>query len=311
MINDFDKEFLKESLFNDLMWFQQCFERPNLIGLIQIDNCLDSTALHEFIERTYEHGNLSNAYRHYNRYQKTFQQYLDIIGDDNIYPSKEVFLSQLFINGEYEFLNFTSNNSSHARYIDSKEGVSVITTFEPKDFSNINGGYNRSRKVHTRIKKGNVIRFFDRELTHERHFNDISCYLTLSIDGLTDDEFNKAFNASHYKIETMSIRDPIQFTVHKLIKRMIELGDKYTEKNQTGEGNDIRMSSNSFQETRVIHLIDMVDCLLTTSFQNDIIKYKTLEIGTIIKFSGDEYVIQNIKSLEKSKTIIIVDKRET
>lgn len=309
MITDFDKQFLKEEIFKDLLQRQHWFERPNLIGLTQLDNCMCETALYDFVKRELNFGNTQGAYRAFKYYQQRFAQYLSLLGEDeNIYPSKELLLSQLFINGEYKFLNFSSNDISKTRYINNGDDVTIITLFSVRDFDNIQHERRSESVINTRIKKGNVIRFYSKELTHEEHFNDNSCYLTLTSDGITDDEFNNTFKASNYRTETMSIQEPVEFKVHNLIKKMVQLGKEFTQDNPTNEDHKPRRPNYSGKADVRIILKDLMGKYISLNFPYMEENYPVMEVGLKIVFDNAEYIIREIKSEEKVKHILIIEK---
>lgn len=47
MFTNFEKKYIKESIFEELLDYQRYSFRPQLIGLIQLDNCLDDSAMHD------------------------------------------------------------------------------------------------------------------------------------------------------------------------------------------------------------------------------------------------------------------------
>ena len=313
MINDFDKQFLKESLFKDIVVFQQYFERPSLIGLIQLDNCLDCSSLDNFVQRKYNIGNFHRSHSNFKHYQQRFHHYLELLGDDTIYPSKELFLSLLYINKKYDFLNFAPHSERDSRYIKEENGdITIVTPFEIKDYSTMEEKWGAGRKYHTRIKKGNVIRFFNRKLTDSKHFDDRSCYLTLTSDGISDEDFDNAFNAKHYRLSTMDTQHPIEFVVHDFIKKMIELGKEFDQLNPTEANYTVRREERSFEAEREIELVLDTEfgAIICDDFDRNIKSYEKLEVGDIIFYDNINYKIKEIKSLRTTLIKVIVEKAD-
>lgn len=311
MINDFDKQFLKESLFKDLVKFQNYFERPSLIGLIQLDNCLDCGSLEDFVQRKYTIGNFHRSYCNFKYYQQKFNHYLELLGDDTIYPSKETFLSLLYINKKYDFLNFAPHSERDSRYIKEDNGdVTIITNFEVKDYSKMENTWSSDRKYHTRIKKGNVIRFFNRELTDSEHFSDRSCYLTLASSGISDEEFDGAFNAKHYRLGTMDIQNPIEFVVHDLIIKMVKLGEEFDKLNPNDQNHTVRKRSHSFSDKEEIELVldTQFGKIICADFDKMIKSYEKLEVNQVLFYNNVNYKIKEIKPLRTTLIKIIVEK---
>lgn len=303
MFTDFEKKYIKESLFEELLDYQRYSFRPQLIGLIQLDNCLDDSAMHDHQLRQYSSGNTYYSVRRFKMYQKRFSQYLSLLDEDEtIFPSKEQFFSSLFINRKYQFLNFARQDFRDTRYIDLDGEVATISLFTPVNYET-DKPYNTKRVVHTRIQKGNIVRFYDRELTTLNQFNNESCYLTLSLEDISDERFNTVFKASNFRIETAPIDEPVEFLVDKLIKEMIKSGETYTEKNPTNKNVRELITSHYFDEEREVRIRDVNGKMLEEEF--DISIYDSLRVGDVIELDNT-YEIVELKSLETPTAEIIV-----
>ena len=102
-MNQFEKNFLKEEIFKKLLKFQSSFTRPQLIGLISLDNCLDHASHYDYYVREINTGNIYSSYEIYQYYCELFAEYLSLLDEiEPIYPSKEIFINSLFINISFE-----------------------------------------------------------------------------------------------------------------------------------------------------------------------------------------------------------------
>lgn len=216
---DLKTQFLKDSLFEDLLKFQTITAKPNLIGLIESENCMDSTAL-ESLKEGSVYGNYLSGIEAFYQYKRLFFEYQKLLkenGDLPIYPNKETFLKHLTLDPSgYNFLNFSS--VYEVKYC--SDGETEITAINIPD--------RRQSRYCYKITKGLVSRYFSTKVNTSKDFeakNAGHC-LTLSMENITDEEFNKIFKASNFDFFTMGDIYPAH-EINKLIKRMIEDGKKY------------------------------------------------------------------------------------
>lgn len=292
-MNEFEKNFLKKEVFKKLLKFQSSFTRPQLIGLISLDNCLDFASHYDHYVKEINSGNIYGSYEHYEYYCQLFSEYLSLLEkNETIYPSKEIFINSLFINGSYQFLNFSAyqNYKQYNYFLDNT--LVTVTHFEKHDFHTLDQSYN-SRKYLTRISKNNVIRFYDGKIYHPEHWDDSSCYMTLSLEGIADDEFNDLFASSKFK----TFKKENFFNIHKFINKLIKSGESYTNSNPTNAIYEKTVLPNRFDTPKQIFVIDILSRELVKKeiYQEDSIQ-NSYSVGDIKSFNEVDYELVEIKS---------------
>jgi hypothetical protein len=313
MLTDFDKDYLKIEFFKQLYRYQLYSHRPNLLGLIQQDNSFCCSGYRDYRNKDYSIGNTSTGYQNFNNYLKKFKTYTDLLielGDQPIYPTKEMFLELLFINGKYNFLNFSKLSFLDSQIFDNPDDGSYteVIYFDIYDFHEDVQVTNFDTK-HTKIRKDNVIRFFNRKLTHAEHFDDDSCYLTITMDKTSDIEFNELFKASNFTLDGLSCEHPIQFKINDFIKKIIKDGEEFTANNPTNGHYDIRIEERYFDMPIKIDVLTEDGELIYVDFDKNISSDEVLKVGSTLPMNN-KYRITNIKVEQTTKTLVIVKKED-
>lgn len=256
MISDFNKNFLEAEYRKQLYRIQLYGYKPSFLGLITLENCFDSTG-YEGHKTSTLNGNGYNGLETYEIYKDRFSFISKLLlerGDLPVYPSKEEFFNLLFLNGKYRFLNLACLGFNNAQYCDDNGELDEVHTYRQTDHEE--SQYSNNRSYITRIKKGNVIRFYNKELANIDAFDDESCYLTLSIEDTSDEEFNDIFKVSNFLPENADIKSPIHLRVHNFILKLIEQGKIFTEKNPTLANHPNITDVNDYNKKRPIHIMD-------------------------------------------------------
>lgn len=294
-MNEFEKNFLKEEIFKKLLKFQSSFTRPQLIGLISLDNCLDQSSHYDHYVKEINSGNIYGSYEIYEYYCKLFSEYLSLLDNNEpIYPSKEIFINSLFINGSYQFLNF-SNYQNYKQYNYFLDNTLVtVTHFEKQDFHTVDQFHNSSKYL-TRISKNNVVRFYDKKIYNPEHWDDSSCYMTLSSEGIVDDEFNDLFASSKFK----TFKKENYFNIHKFINKLIKSGESYTNSNPTNAIYEKTVLPVHFNTPRKVFIIDILSQGLIKKeiyFDDEKQTSDLFSIGDLKTFNNCNYEVVEIKS---------------
>lgn len=222
-LNDFEKNYLIKNIYNELIQHFQNLsvsQKNGILGAIQYDNLIDEYGLQDLTTQTKSpSGNAFDGFERLRYYNHLFSNYVELLVEkDNstIYPSKESFIQNLFIKGEYKLLNF-----SHASEV---VGVSFADG-EKGDIAII--GEQLNKKPYSRIRKGLTIRFFDFPVdSHEAFFSGEHLY-TITLDKVSDEEFYDLFKASRFQYEHDDYNRYYESSLNQFIKKIIKDGLEY------------------------------------------------------------------------------------
>lgn len=221
--NDFEKDYLIKSIFDELIQNFQNFslsKKNGVLGAIQYDHLIDDYGLHELVSgEKFPSANAFDGFERLRKYNNLFSSYIDLlIEKDNstIYPSKESFVKNLFIYGEYTLFNFA--------YASEIVGV-TFSDGEKGDIAII--GNSESKKSYTRVRKGLTVRFFNfYSDSHEVFFSGKHLY-TLTLDNVTNNDFYDLFKASRFKYSHEDYETYYESELNRFIKQLIKDGLEY------------------------------------------------------------------------------------
>lgn len=304
MLSTFDKEFLSKEYYELLLEFQLAGDKANLIGLIGLENCFIFNGYEEYMGITSISGWLERGLRRHAIYQQKFKEYIDILielGDKPIYPSKEDFFKNLFINGDYSFLNF-SKKINIQRFISKDDDLIQINCFQYTDFSKIDeNGYKKEN--YYRIIKNGIMRYNYEEMTSPEHFNHVSNFLTLSLKDISDEEFYDIFKASNFLTDNLDTQTTIQTRIHNLILKMIKSGDEI-EKNISND-HWAHIRNYKFYKDPNNIVIKENKKIIDNNF--DLSKIKSIKYDDILSINNKNYKIIKIEKEQANEIIIKVE----
>jgi len=222
-LNDFEKEYLIDSIFKELINRYQNIsisKKNGVLGAMQYDNLIDEFGLQDLTsESKMPSANAFDGFERLRDYNHLFSNYVSLLiekGNQTIYPSKESFLKNLFIKGKYTLLNFSyASEIMEVTFEDGEKGDIAII------------GEQRDKNVHTRIRKGLTVRVFDFYIdSHEAFFSGKHLY-TMSLENVSDQDFEKLFKASRFEYSNEDYNRYYEGDLNRFIRTMIEKGSKY------------------------------------------------------------------------------------
>ena len=326
--------YLKEKLFKSLLEFENIGEKPTLFCLITLDNLLDEFARKEYNIQSMNSYNHRYAYENHARWKQYFYTYIDLFDEnESIYPNIDSFISSLYINGLYSFLNFGKVYDIHKTFkLDNNNNEIEIDIYNTYNIYKINNtddsclSKNSKESTITRMKKGNIIRFFRGEVNNPNCFNDRRTFLTLTVNDDVNKLFEETFKAKNFKFNTMVTKDNcIEFMIDKLIKEMIKAGEDYNEINpietkrslfeyeryaqNLNSGSDATISlTEKNKETDIEECI--FEDLITEDFKYDFSLFDKYKVGNKIKHDGKFYFIKEIYFMKNRRINFLVEKEK-
>ena len=117
--------------------------------------------------------------------------------------------------------------------------------------------------------------------------------MTLSLEGIADDEFNDLFASSKFK----TFKKENFFNIHKFINKLIKSGESYTNSNPTNAIYEKTVLPNRFDTPKQIFVIDILSRELVKKeiYQEDSIQ-NSYSVGDIKSFNEVDYELVEIKS---------------
>lgn len=307
-LSEFENNFLVKEYYKELIFFQRNMFNPNILGLIEQDNCFDQLGYIEYISKKDKSGNIRAGVRNYNLYKCKFNSYLDLLielGDLPIYENKEMFFKSFFLSEDSLLTFFPLNKEGRkTRHENNHVDIDYFNSFDFKRIENMN----YEGEEHSRILKNGVARYFYKKMLKPSNFNHNSCYMTLSLKDITDDMFNDVFKASNFKTENSSYEHPIQFKIKELIEKMIKSGVEYDSNNPLDNFKTI--SYTNFKHNEKISVLVFENDTNKKLTKNYILKEKeVLSEDSIIILEEHIYRIVSIEK-ENTNNIIIKVKEE-
>lgn len=309
-LNDFEKEYLIDSIFKELIDRYQNLsisKKNGVLGAMQYDNLIDEFGIQDLIsESTMPSANAFDGFERLRDYNHLFSNYVSLlIEKDNqtIYPSKESFLKNLFIKGKYTLLNFSY--ASEIMEVTFKDG-------EKGDIAII--GEQRDKNVHTRIRKGLTVRVFDFYIdSHEAFFSGKHIY-TMSLENVSDQDFEKLFKASRFEYSSEDYNRYYEADLNRFIRTMIEKGSDYDSENSeeiTGVVPSVLYSENMpYKRREGFYFKDVESDEMTFKDESntDFIPKNGLYVGDCIMLNGTKIEIVDIIINSYKKQLICYKK---